>query len=444
MTVSHGPTWGGGKTDSLGCATSAGRTQSLPLPLPLAVERTAFAPASSSPGRSGSLPGPAVPPGYAPAAGRRHRARRRAFPASAARNPRLQPGDSHLSVERMFIRIGLARVANAGVGTSMEISLENDLIDIIKRYFDAEEIHYKDNGSASDFAALYFEMRARRIVPRPRAVHFSDEIHDSLGELTREKDAPKKEAALTAWRATFKIWYLLTNGQTVLPYLSKKIGNSASRDGLLWDYGMHHFHLNLQLDESGFVQRSSYLLLAIVTEEDAYFVDVRRHEDLRGSRWVRQDLLRIVASNWPNLMESRALGGVRGSSLTEDEERELRRKRINYARVYGEKAIAPLGGGMMGNGSSLMCRWWGMKLVHELKWHESYLQSNYREVKAAFHAKGIDAISEMRFQPVSLDSLELSPEAIESLQTDDYSSSDLYRMGFVIVESQTGLPIRLI
>ena len=85
-----------------------------------------------------------------------------------------------------------------------------------------------------------------------------------------------------------------------------------------------------------------------------------------------------------------------------------------------------------------------MKLVHELKWHESYLQSNYREIKAAFHAKGIDASSEMRFQLVSLNSLELSPEAIESLQTDDYSSRDLYRMGFVIVESQTGLPIRLL
>ena len=173
-------------------------------------------------------------------------------------------------------------------------------------------------------------------------------------------------------------------------------------------------------------------------------MDVRLHRDLSENLWVRQDLLKIVVSNWPELANSRVLRGVRGSSLTEDEERELRRKRTNHARASGGKAIAPLSGGMMADGSSLMCRWWGMNLVHELKWHESYLQSHSREVKAAFQAKGINANSEMQFQLVYLDSLELSPEAIESLQTDDYPSRGLHRMGFAIVESQTRLPIRLL
>ena len=324
------------------------------------------------------------------------------------------------------------------------MNLENDLIDIIKRYFSVEGISYEDKGSGSDFATRYLEMHTRRIYSRPRAVYFSDEIHYSLGDLARQQDEGIREEALDAWHTVFRIWHLLVEGQTVLPYLSERVSNSRTQDWILWDYGMHHFHLNSQLDESGIVKRSDYLLLVIVTEEAAYFVDVRLHRDLSENLWVRQDLLKIVVSNWPELANSRVLRGVRGSSLTEDEERELRRKRTNHARASGGKAIAPLGGGMMADGSSLMCRWWGMNLVHELKWHESYLQSHSREVKAAFQAKGINANSEMQFQLVYLDSLELSPEAIESLQTDDYPSRGLHRMGFAIVESQTRLPIRLL
>ena len=75
----------------------------------------------------------------------------------------------------------------------MKMSLEDDLIDIVKHYFSAEGISYEDNESASDFATRYFEMRTRRIHPRPRTVHFSDEIHDSLGALTRENDEDNRE-----------------------------------------------------------------------------------------------------------------------------------------------------------------------------------------------------------------------------------------------------------
>ena len=324
------------------------------------------------------------------------------------------------------------------------MSLENDLIDIIKRSFSAEGISYKDKGSASDFAARFFEMRTRRIHPRPRTVHFSNELHDSLGEIVREQDGSIGEEALDAWHTVFRIRHLFVEGQTVLPFLSERVSNSRTQDWILWDYGMHHFHLSSQLDETGNVKRSDYLLLAVVTEEAAYFVDVRLHRDLTKLLWVRQDLLKIVDSNWPDLINPRVLQGVRGSSLADDEERELRRKRANYARASGGKAIAPLGGGMMADGSSLMCRWWGMKLVHELKWHESYMQSHSREVKAAFQDKGINASSEMQFQLVSLGSLELTPKAIASLQADEYTSRDLHRMGFAIVEAQTQLPIQLL
>ena len=115
---------------------------------------------------------------------------------------------------------------------------------------------------------------------------------------------------------------------------------------------MHHFHLSSRLNKDGFVKRSRYLLFAIIATRDAYFVDVRLHPKRRGVEWVSQDLLRIVHSNWPQLIEANVLHGVRGSQLTDAQMHELRCKNVNYAMAIDGKAIAPLLGGLAGDGSS--------------------------------------------------------------------------------------------
>ena len=325
--------------------------------------------------------------------------------------------------------------------TSLKMSFEADLIYIVKCYFSAEGIFHEDEGDASDFAAQYFEMRIRRIDPKPRVVHFSDEIHDSLGKLARETDQETKEKALKAWRAVFRIRHLLADGRTVVPYLSRKVNDSTTKDGLLWDFGMHHFHLSEQLGESEFVERSDYLLFAIVAEEDAYFVDVREHQDPENLLWVRQDLLKIVHSNWPDLTYSHVLRGAKGSLLTDNEKQELRRKNVIHVPDLGGLAIIPLGGGTVSDGSSFLGRLWGDKVVHEIERHKLYLYNQLAELKAALQVKGIDTSDEMKFQLVPLDSMELSPEVVVSLQADNCLSRDLSQMGFAIVESKTRLPI---
>ena len=113
---------------------------------------------------------------------------------------------------------------------------------------------------------------------------------------------------------------------------------------------MHHFHLGSETDKDGFVKRSGHLLFAIVAPLDAYFVDVRPHPPPGGVEWVSQELLRIVHSNWPELIEANVLHSVCGSELTDGEMHELRRKNVNYAMDIDGKAIAPLLGGLAGDG----------------------------------------------------------------------------------------------
>ena len=181
------------------------------------------------------------------------------------------------------------------------MNLKSDLARIIKQQFDQLQICYEDNLDVCSLAACYFEMLNRRVIPSRRRVHFSEEIHDSLGALRRKADMEQQERAAEAWGAVFFLCYLLTEGLNVNGFLSKGINFATgrrSRDGLLWDFGMHHFHLSQKFDADGFVKRIrlDYLLFAILTEENAYFVDVRPHPDAH-IEWVRQDLLNIVHRN---------------------------------------------------------------------------------------------------------------------------------------------------
>ena len=321
------------------------------------------------------------------------------------------------------------------------MNFKSDLIDIVKRYFSMEGISFEDSGDASDFAARYCEMRIRRIDPRPRDVHFSREIHQSLGKLARKKEKGKHDRAIEAWRAVFYLRHLFVTGGRVTPHLSKEVKKTTSRDGLLWDFGMHHFHLCRKLDESGFIERSDYLLFAIVADAEVFFVDLRKHKDPENLQWVRQDLLRIVHENWPELIDTRVLHGVNGCTLTDKEISELRRKNANHISCLGGQAIAPLGGGTNFAGGSTSCRVWGDKLVREIERHEKYFYRQPAELRATLEAKGMKFCGDMAFELIPLDLVNLSEETEGNLQRDDCLSEGLSKMGFAIVEATTKTPI---
>lgn len=333
-----------------------------------------------------------------------------------------------------------ADVANQGDTVHMDFLA--DLTEVVRGCFAEDGIEYGGSGDPGELAALYCETRIRRIIPRPRQVHLSDELHSSLGRLARETDADKRDEALEAWRTVFALRHRLVSGERVTEFLSKGVAEATSRDGMLWDFGMHHFHLRRRLEQSGrFVKRSDYLLFAIIADDAAYFVDVRKHHDPEGLGWVRQDLLRIVHSNWPALVESHELGGVTGDRLTDHEKMPLRSRNLNHVSKFVGKAIAPIGWGVMANGSSAWCRAWGLKLIHEIKQHERYLGGQPTELRRAFVEAGAELAERMEFRLVPIDSLSPTAELLEALRADQCLSKDLSGMGFAIVEATTGVPI---
>ena len=187
------------------------------------------------------------------------------------------------------------------------------------------------------------------------------------------------------------------------------------------------------------VKAADSLLFAIVTQEDVYFVDVRRHDD--PLVWFRQDLLRIAHSNWLELVESNILRGVKGTVLTNAAKKELRRKNTNHVTQLGDNTISPLGGGTMADGSSLLCRYWALKLLHEIGCHQGFFDGQSAVLRSALAAKGIELVGRIEFKLVLADSLDLSTEVVAPLTADQCLSKDLYRMGFVVVETATTTPV---
>ena len=313
------------------------------------------------------------------------------------------------------------------------MGFESDLLGILQAYFREQAISYREGATASALAARYCEMRNRRIQPARRRVHFSEELHDSLRKLLRV-DRP-------AWETVLHLRHLFESGADVTPYLSERVARSESKDVMLWDYGLHHFHLNNELAGNGFVKRADHLLFALVETEDAFFVDVRAHRDPERLLWVRQDFLAIMDSNWPGLSAGRVLRGVRGDTLTDDEKRVLRWKNVNYVRALGEQGIGPLGGGVMADGRSMLCTAWASKLLREIRRNESYFCAPPEEVREALRARGVDVAGGMEFRLVSVESLDPTPEVVEALGAENCLSSGLSRMGFAVVEASTGSPI---
>lgn len=317
------------------------------------------------------------------------------------------------------------------------MNFESDLAHIIKQQFDEHNIFSEDNLSVRSLAARYLEMLNRRITPIPRRVHFSAEIYESLGKLTREKVEKQREKAAKAWEAVFLIRHLFTEGENVNCFLSTRIDSATGKrsiDRLLWDFGIHHFHLSKEVEQNGFVKRSDYMLFAIVKELDVYFVDVVPHpNENRDSDygWVRQELVEIVKSNWPQLCEPYVLKGVMGGVVTDQQKKELRRKNINTIAQVGNDVIAPMGGGLTTAGTSTLCQFLADKFLNEIGEFQSYLETQPAEVRAALQGKGINIAGDMEFELVLLDSLGWSDEMIRSLK------GSLHKTGFGIVEVTT-------
>lgn len=189
----------------------------------------------------------------------------------------------------------------------------------------------------------WLDFRLRVIDPRPRAVHLSNRFPKQLDE-----------PYATAFR---KLVEAISTGEDINAFQGKGIvrGDSSGkkrseRTDLLWaDWGIHHLHIAKAPDEREgyFSARSDFLLFVVFGHDVALLLDIQPHsgDDLR---FVREDLIKLVAQDWPSALEPFELKGVLAPARvwTEAERKKLRASGLDAPLIIDGKVYFSPGQGV--------------------------------------------------------------------------------------------------
>lgn len=167
----------------------------------------------------------------------------------------------------------------------------------------------------------------------------------------------------------------IQSGAELFPHLSRRIFDTTFSDGMLFDWGIHHFHLGTQADKrnSKLIQGRNEILYGFVTDAIIYFLIIGEH-----GQWADKDILMIVKNDFPELIAPFKLNGILSleHNYTEKEHNSLRAAGANtITELDGEFYMSP-GGGITTAGTNIHAthRWHFIcRLLDKI---EDYLQEN--------------------------------------------------------------------
>ncbi|QYF82346.1 hypothetical protein KY492_25975 [Brevibacterium sp. PAMC21349] len=186
-----------------------------------------------------------------------------------------------------------------------------------------------------DLLTALFNLQDKTVSIMRRSVHISNELR------AKEIEKPYNDY-LKQIRNKFK------NGKDINPHLSTMSVKPLKKDLLLYDWGIHHLHLNNKLNDKGFIERSDYILFFVLKEDNVYFIDVTKHKLEDRTEFSQQHLLGIVKRNWAHLLEPFKAKGFPGlSEKIDDKSHSLLRNSgvATLVEVDGE-VFGLIGGGI--------------------------------------------------------------------------------------------------
>ena len=222
-------------------------------------------------------------------------------------------------------------------------------MDLCEDYSEMVQSWMKEHGVQSDKSGEdlwydFFNLQKKSVSPQKRIVHYSKEFAcPSEVELGLKLLVQKFE-----------------NGDDVSLHLSKDATSPSEFDGLLYDWGIYHFHLGETIDhQTGRIERTGPVLFAKIDNENVYCINVYSHGKNVQQPWAKQDLLKIIHNNWPQTIAKWKLpDGIElcpeSIALPSDSQYAfLRRSGISTA-IFVDKGIAYIspGGGYMSTGHS--------------------------------------------------------------------------------------------
>ncbi|MCF6209572.1 MAG: hypothetical protein L3J88_01010 [Gammaproteobacteria bacterium] len=212
----------------------------------------------------------------------------------------------------------------------------------------------------SNFLVNFFTVYSRRIPVTQWNVHISSKLE--------------------RWNEISDIARKLESGEDVnglLSNKSKKLNQAKHADLLRSEWGIYHLHFK----ES----RSEKLLFVYFNMNNAYLIDIMKHEKADGSSvtWTNTDLIQIMHDNWPHVIEPYIFKIDSDTPvLTTEQRRTLRKKAANTTIVVSDGTeYMPLGGGFSHSKYPILAVIQSDSLLLTVKQLQAYVKDNYPVIK---------------------------------------------------------------
>jgi hypothetical protein len=172
--------------------------------------------------------------------------------------------------------------------SAVQADLFEDFADILRG--ELKRAGFSGISSDPDVVCRHFEnYHRRRVSVQPREVHRAQPFH-----FPSESDFSEHELRSRVEAVAEKA----EEGRDLNPHLSRNLSNVSYNDGILNDWGIHHFHLGDEIESDGFIERTGELLYARVKDEDFYMIGVYGHDSFSD-----KDLISVENNNWPEVIE---------------------------------------------------------------------------------------------------------------------------------------------
>jgi hypothetical protein len=202
---------------------------------------------------------------------------------------------------------------------------------------------------------FYAAWRGRVPVARSRRVHISPELLDNPGRAAYSlglRRVLREIADGEDLRPRMSLLIDTAYTPYVPPCLARRRSQTRSPDvdRLLGDWGLHHLHLGTEPHPKrpSFVARSDHVLFVAFMPNDAYLVDLVRHES-DGANWAALDILDTIVRNWPEagiVHSSNYATGIVGGNWSDADRKDLRAAGVStgVVEIEGRVWVAGLGG----------------------------------------------------------------------------------------------------
>lgn len=235
----------------------------------------------------------------------------------------------------------------------VRVDFAGDALEFIRQEMVKEGFPVDGITDLSEGAFQFSRIQHRSIRPRPRETVFAAGVTVPT----------EHQAGFDALDQASK------NGESLKPFRSIGVARLNTNDGMLNDWGIHHFHMGTQAHPKaqGFVSRTGPVVYAKVTDDGLYVLAIDEH-----GRWSDKDLIEIIHANWPALIASYRVNVVPTQSMSSDDIKALRAANVNaLVELRDGTAYMSPGGGNLGSGDAVLARMSGIKFCKMIRGMET-------------------------------------------------------------------------